>query len=422
MPNGKGTRQPPADGSWGTHSRKGGGKGAAADPAVLPGPQKPYWGCPGCGFDANWACRIRCRDCEKQAPSDRVALARRQAKLAREGAGKAATNNSDEAKQLQRKLQQVEKEKAKLAKELADEKAKAKGGDVQAPAEGEDGADGEDAGDDEEDLKAAEDFIKNNQHSKGTWALEQVEVAKAKAASIRAKKRNALPAHLQLKKADQALQRIKAARDKTAAALEANRKAGQKLEEELREKDLAMEAARNDRAKALERAKAEEGGSRAEAARSPEEVERCFEVVREHFKLVLSLGTVGSISPDFTKGLDTCFVAAETLAKSKAGAVQQKTKADDEEFSDADNDGDELMANSAAAASGSGPELWTPAQVTEAMGRLGYAGNVRESRAQIEAISDKWTTQQVHENLQKLGYSGTLEETRSQLSSKHRRT
>ena len=35
--------------------------------ALLPGPRSPEWGC-SCGFEANWACRIRCQRCDWPAP------------------------------------------------------------------------------------------------------------------------------------------------------------------------------------------------------------------------------------------------------------------------------------------------------------------------------------------------------------------
>ena len=37
------------------------------EPAVLPGPRKPIWGC-SCGHADNWACRVRCQRCDKAAP------------------------------------------------------------------------------------------------------------------------------------------------------------------------------------------------------------------------------------------------------------------------------------------------------------------------------------------------------------------
>ena len=36
------------------------------EPAVLRGPKKPAWGC-NCGFAQNWACRIRCMQCDRPA-------------------------------------------------------------------------------------------------------------------------------------------------------------------------------------------------------------------------------------------------------------------------------------------------------------------------------------------------------------------
>ncbi|CAK0871936.1 unnamed protein product, partial [Prorocentrum cordatum] len=48
-----------------------------ADPAVLPGPREPCWGCP-CGHAGKWACRVRCQRCGKPAPQ-RIADAARAA-------------------------------------------------------------------------------------------------------------------------------------------------------------------------------------------------------------------------------------------------------------------------------------------------------------------------------------------------------
>ena len=52
---------------------------------VLPGPKKTLWGCGGCGTDGNWASRLRCRQCNKEAPQRVQAEARRHAKLLRAG-------------------------------------------------------------------------------------------------------------------------------------------------------------------------------------------------------------------------------------------------------------------------------------------------------------------------------------------------
>ena len=40
----------------------------ANDSAVLRGPKKPAWGC-NCGYAQNWACRIRCKQCDRAAPA-----------------------------------------------------------------------------------------------------------------------------------------------------------------------------------------------------------------------------------------------------------------------------------------------------------------------------------------------------------------
>ena len=77
-------------GKGGGKGRKGGGKGAKSDdwrdPNVLAGPRLPHWGC-GCGESNNWACRIRCKCCERWAPQTTQNAARAAAKQA-EGGGK----------------------------------------------------------------------------------------------------------------------------------------------------------------------------------------------------------------------------------------------------------------------------------------------------------------------------------------------
>ncbi|CAK0864358.1 unnamed protein product, partial [Prorocentrum cordatum] len=52
-----------------------------ASPAhdVLPGPTRPFWGCPSCGASANYASRIRCR-CGRPAPQSVADKARKAAK------------------------------------------------------------------------------------------------------------------------------------------------------------------------------------------------------------------------------------------------------------------------------------------------------------------------------------------------------
>ena len=49
--------------------RGAGGPWLGPDPGeLLKGPRKPLWGCGGCGEAANWACRLRCRCCQRHAP------------------------------------------------------------------------------------------------------------------------------------------------------------------------------------------------------------------------------------------------------------------------------------------------------------------------------------------------------------------
>ena len=50
-------------GGWGRGP--GGGEGGIV---LLRGPRQPLWVCGGCGEDANWACRLRCRGCSRFAP------------------------------------------------------------------------------------------------------------------------------------------------------------------------------------------------------------------------------------------------------------------------------------------------------------------------------------------------------------------
>ncbi len=57
----------------------GKGTGSQTDPVLLPGPRKPCWGCR-CGFDDNWACRLRCQRCDRPAPQRYSDAARAAAK------------------------------------------------------------------------------------------------------------------------------------------------------------------------------------------------------------------------------------------------------------------------------------------------------------------------------------------------------
>ena len=52
----------------------------ANESAVLHGPKKPLWGC-NCGYAQNWACRIRCKQCDRAAPA-RICKAARAANAA----------------------------------------------------------------------------------------------------------------------------------------------------------------------------------------------------------------------------------------------------------------------------------------------------------------------------------------------------
>ena len=52
--------------------------------AVLRGPKKPVWGC-NCGYAQNWACRIRCKQCDRAAPA-RICKAARAAHAAADSA------------------------------------------------------------------------------------------------------------------------------------------------------------------------------------------------------------------------------------------------------------------------------------------------------------------------------------------------
>eukprot|EP00959_Pyramimonas_sp_CCMP1952_P362768 7596854-Pyramimonas_sp.AAC.1 len=63
---------------------------AKDDEAVLPGPRQPCWGCPHCGRNQNWACRVRCI-CGKAAPQSVIQRAKENAKKSSPGEGNRAS-------------------------------------------------------------------------------------------------------------------------------------------------------------------------------------------------------------------------------------------------------------------------------------------------------------------------------------------
>ena len=92
------------------------------DPDVVLGPNKPHWGCPSCGRDNNWACRIKCA-CGKAAPTTvrhKADAAAAEAKRAN-NQQQQRPNQQAEGKgagQLKRQLEEANRELAKLRKEI----------------------------------------------------------------------------------------------------------------------------------------------------------------------------------------------------------------------------------------------------------------------------------------------------------------
>lgn len=64
--------------------------GQSQDGSVLRGPKQPYWICSSCCDDRNWACRIQCRTCHKDASSKVIKAARAAHKVATAPSPKAA--------------------------------------------------------------------------------------------------------------------------------------------------------------------------------------------------------------------------------------------------------------------------------------------------------------------------------------------
>ena len=129
------------------------------DGAVLRGPRTPFWSC-NCGQDANWANRVACRGCGKAPPRTIVdkarAADRAAAQAARDGprqpaARPGAAAESAQAAKDRKRIQELEKQVAALARE--------RGAGEGAPADAAAAMD-VDAGDGDSDGVSIEDLEK----------------------------------------------------------------------------------------------------------------------------------------------------------------------------------------------------------------------------------------------------------------------
>ena len=72
---------------------------APGNPDFIAGPREPTWGCPVCGTDGNYGCRIRCRTCGKNMPEAlRVNANRRAKEQQQKNKDKAKDKDGDEPK------------------------------------------------------------------------------------------------------------------------------------------------------------------------------------------------------------------------------------------------------------------------------------------------------------------------------------
>ena len=81
------------------------------------GPRDPHWQCSSCPFEHNWACRLRCLQCNQPAPQHIAQKAIREDKLAKDAAKSGGAHQpaaGGKEKQLREELARSNAEIARL--------------------------------------------------------------------------------------------------------------------------------------------------------------------------------------------------------------------------------------------------------------------------------------------------------------------
>ena len=187
--------------------------------AVVPGPKAPSWSC-GCGAADNWACRIRCRKCGRDAPH-RIRLAAEKASKSPRGAE--ASNKQHQHRQTSAwaagppgggKLQKVEARLKALEEENQKLRANAGGG---AGMELEEDADEEVGPAEAVDLQALQELLQATIKAYGADSAQAKEKA-AELAAARAARRSAKSVSVQLRAVERRADRQRKAVEKAKAA------------------------------------------------------------------------------------------------------------------------------------------------------------------------------------------------------------